>query len=154
MVKPMLAGGEPCVILWNLSHDVGPGCRNQTDDVEFVRLGYHCMGINPLFDSKIQAPGFRERCANLPTSGGFDPDLASLIKEHQRIRGGTQDGKVSTIKNSSGVYVDMTGSHSWIIEVFNRHIRDMLQNDFPRIDKHAKAGMQLRTVARKCCNII
>ncbi len=122
---------------WNLSHDVGPGCPNQMDDVELVRFGYYCMGNNPA--SGTIPPAQKARLLGLSLSGPFDSHLAAVIRDHQAARGGVQDGKVSTIKNATGYY----GNKSWIMVILNNNMMDILGETWPRIDRHHQTSALL-----------
>ena len=112
----MMNSGPTGRFFFNLSQDVGPGCPNAADDVEFVRFGYYCMGTNP--QNTLSPAANKAAYAAVPLQGPFDAQLQQVIRLHQAERGGAQDGKVSTIKNASGSY----GERSWILVPLNNNM--------------------------------
>lgn len=138
MVVPIIMNnGQSGLFFWNLSHDVGPGCPNAPDDVELVRFGYYCMGTNPM--NRQTSPERKAMLANLPLQGSFDNQLQDIIRLHQGWRGGVQDGKISTIKNTSGNYSDK----SWILVPLHNNMMDVMGDLWPRIDKHHQTSALL-----------
>lgn len=142
MVKPVILHSGNGHFLWNLSNDVGPNCANNQDDVELVRFGIFCLGTNPTFQGDIN---IKARCAMVPLLGGFDQNLADLIKLLQQARGGTQDGKVSPMKDGDGFY---DGSHKWMIFNFNIHMFQVVGALWPRIDLHHATSARLTEVIK------
>jgi hypothetical protein len=118
---------------WNVDAHVGPGCPNKAEDVQLVQFGYFCMGKSP---QGLAAGGYTPQeqaviksIAPGETYSGSPTDKLSLaIKAQQRIRGGTQDGRVSPIQNVSGSY---SGSLSWMIVALDNNIRDVNPNLWP-----------------------
>lgn len=137
MVKPLIMNlGGKDILFWNITSDVGPGCPNRTDDVELVRFGYHCMGTNP----RANIPADRKAAyASVSLTGGYDSRLGEVIRLHQAGRGGTQDGKISSMKNATGSY----GGQFWIIASMNGHMAEICGTTWPRIDLHHRTSPEL-----------
>jgi hypothetical protein len=150
LVVPMIVGTYPGAMFWNLSHDVGPGCPNQAADVELVRLGYYCYARH---QEGNKTPALVAQALSIQTTGGFDDILAAMIVAHQNARGGTQDRKISTIKNASASYHDRHGKHGMILNALVWNIVASMQAEFPRIDKHPNAGPALKAAVRLSCLI-
>ena len=130
----LLLGGK--LFRWNVSVDVGRGAPNKPDDVELVRFGYACARTNPGVTFRLQ---MMDTLMMMQSRGGYGPDLQAVIDGHQKIRGGTQDGKVSVERGNSGESYD-GGKHGWIISALNNSMEDIAEDVYPRIDKHPLCG--------------
>ena len=138
-------------LFWNLSKDVGQGQPNQADDVEFVRFAYFLMKDNPKAMVGEFATQLKPVLQKVTPTGAFDTALADAIRTHQRLRGGTQDGKVSVAKATNfnrGVY---DKQHTWMVFPLNNTMIDMAPNIYPRIDLHPQSGPAVTQVVRKIC---
>ena len=130
---------------WNLDANVGPGCPNKTEDVQLVQLGYFCMSNNP----KVSVPP-EERAAyaavtpGAPYTAAPDDPLTIAIKLHQKRRGTIPDGRVSSIKNSTGFY---DGTSEWMIMALDNNIADALGEAWPHLNKHPRCPGPLRDTA-------
>lgn len=132
---------------WNLSAAVGTGQPNLLDDVELVRFGYICWKQNVKYAAD---PELQTLLNELRPMGVFDDDLARVIVMHQRIRGGTQDGKVSpaNISFTSHNRERYDGTNTWMIIALDNNMRDMTDDYYPRIDKHLQSGPALSLVVK------
>ena len=138
-------------LFWNLSMDVGQGQPNQADDVEFVRFAYFLMKDNPKAMVGEFATQLKPVLQKVTPTGAFDTALADAIRTHQRLRGGTQDGKVSVAKATNfnrGVY---DKQHTWMVFPLNNTMIDMAPNIYPRIDLHPQSGPAVTQVVRTIC---
>lgn len=131
--------------LWDLDGNVGPRQPNRADDVELVRFGYFMLSQAPEANGIFKP--MKPLLDKMSTSGGFDQNLADVIKAHQSLRGGTQDGHVSktrvTILNH-GLY---DRKHAWIMVALNNIMHDF--NQYPRLDLHPKCGPNLRATVKR-----
>jgi hypothetical protein len=149
MVKAMVVPHNQA-LFWNLSMDVGPGQPNKPDDVEFVRFGYFLMKDNPKAMTG-QFVSLKPTLQKVTPTGPFDNALAEAIRGHQRLRGGTQDGKISVAKANNfnrGIY---DGQHTWMAFPLNNTMIDMAPNIYPRIDLHLQSGPAVTETVRKIC---
>jgi hypothetical protein len=137
-------------LFWNLSSDVGPGQPNKTDDVEFVRFGYFLMKDNPKAMTG-QFVTLKPILQKVTPTGPFDNPLAEAILAHQRLRGGTQDGRVSVAKANNFNRGQYDGQHIWMVFPLNNTMIDMAPNIFPRIDLHPQSGPAVTATVRKIC---
>jgi hypothetical protein len=138
-------------LFWNLSKDVGQGQPNQADDVEFVRFAYFLMKDNPKAMVGEFATQLKPVLQKVTPTGAFDTALADAIRTHQRLRGGTQDGKISVAKATNfnrGIY---DKQHTWMVFPLNNTMIDMAPNIYPRIDLHPLSGPAVTEVVRKIC---
>jgi hypothetical protein len=137
-------------LFWNLTADVGPGQPNKRDDVEFVRFGYFLMKDNPKAISGPLAT-LKPILQKVTPTGDFDDALAEAIRTHQRLRGGTQDGRVSVAKSSNFNRGQYDGQHTWMVFPLNNTMIDMAPNIYPRIDLHLQSGPAVSETVRKIC---
>ncbi|MCC6536117.1 MAG: hypothetical protein IT162_01105 [Bryobacterales bacterium] len=138
--------GEKRAYCWNVDSNVGPGQPNKPEDVQLVQFAYACLAVNnknPVKDAKLRAAASAVVPGAAYSGSPSDP-LSVAIREHQRVRGGTQDGVVSSIKNTSGFY---SASTSWMLCPLNGHISDALGVQWPHIDKHSKCPAQLKAAS-------
>ncbi len=148
MVQAMVAPNQN--LFWNLTTDVGPGQPNKADDVEFVRFAYFLMKDNP----KAMTGAFvtlKPILEKVTPTGAFDDALAEAIRAHQRLRGGTQDGRVSVAKSNNfnrGLY---DNQHSWMVFPLNNSMIDMAPEIYPRIDLHPRSGPAVTQTVRRLC---
>ncbi len=133
---------------WNVDAHVGPGCPNKLEDVQLVQYGYYCMsrsyslppGLTPAEQAVIAAvvPG-------APYSGSPTDPLTLAIKAHQRVRGGTQDGRVSPFTSASGYYSEQT----WMIISLIGRMMNYCPNIYPRLDKGPMCPPALAAASRR-----
>ena len=131
---------------WNIDAHVGPGRANRTDDVQLVQLGYFCMaqGLKaPLAPEEREAYG--AVVPGAPYTGSPSDPLSNAIRVHEKFRGGTQDGVVSPIQNSTGRY----SSKAWIMIPLDNNVADSLGDDWPHLNRHPQCPNALaETVVR------
>ena len=90
---------------WNLDYRVGPGGANKIDDVQLVQLAYVCLSDSKSPDVPADLKALASKIDPRDSySGRPDENLTTLIRLHQKYRGGTQDGVISPIHNPSGRY--------------------------------------------------
>jgi hypothetical protein len=133
---------------WNLSSEVGQGKANRADDVELVRYGYYCMGKAKDNQARL-TPSFGAALAGMSTRGGFDKDLDLVIREHQKLRGGIQDGIVSVARPTKVNHGRYDLKHTWIVITLNLCFSDMIGVIYPRIDLNSESGPSISEVVRK-----
>lgn len=127
---------------WTVHAHVGPGCPNKIEDVQLVQLGYFCKassqkdGSNP-----AQKAIYAKVVPGAVYSGKLDDPLTIAIKTHQQHRGGTQDGRVSPIGNSVGMY---DGQHIWMVMALSNAILEVIKANWPRLDSHPKCPAALK----------
>lgn len=136
MVAPLIINGA---FYWNLDAPVGRRQPNREGDVELVRFGYLAMKLNPRTGSRI-SQSFQSALARMRTLGPYGEDLQAVIDEHQRHKGGTQDGIVSVAKPNAVMDTMYTMQNSWIILILTNNMRELMPDEFPRIDKHLQSG--------------
>jgi hypothetical protein len=144
MVSPLLlTGPKGPRFFFNIDGNVGPKSPNRTTDVQLVQLGYLAMLQNPANQS-VLTTAERQAYANISPgakySGSPSDPLSLAIRAHEASRGGTQDGHVSAMKNSA--FYD--AHHFFMVAALNNSLRDVMQGDYPRIDKHKKCPIDLR----------
>lgn len=127
--------------IWNLTLPVGTGQPNKIDDVELVRLGYFWSMKVPAFNSAPGGQKLMSMITNLGTRGGFVPLLGEIIVEHEKVRGGTQDGKITPAR---GHITEYDANHSWIIVKLSKNISFVFPGIFPRLDLIENCGPELR----------
>ena len=133
---------------WNVEAHVGPGCRNNVEDVQLVQLAYACGVLNAAV-SYAESRIYRTVTPGAPYTGATNDPLTIAIKIHQKSRGGTQDGKVSPM-GQSGNY----GQHSWMLIPLNDWIRNEITNgQWPRIDHHPKCTAVLRNAVHRSLHV-
>lgn len=127
--------------MFNINAHVGVGQRNLLDDVEFSRMAYTAIGRDSLF--KID-DALRATIASLNPIGPFGPDLDAVIKAHERSRGGAQDGRVSPLpENTAALGGHYDRKHGWIVMALNTALRDVYEQQFPRLDLVPGCGASL-----------
>jgi len=135
---------------WNIDANVGFRSANKTDDVQLVQLAYSVRATR----SDIPAESKRAFAAvkiGAPCTGLGDDPLVVAIRVHQKDRGGTQDGHVSVIHTSNGVYHDSGGDHLFMLAALVNNIFDAMPADFPRIDKHPSCPPALKASVLNVC---
>jgi hypothetical protein len=126
---------------FNVTAPVGTGQMNRLDDAELVRFGYKSM----VKAAKVPVdPQLKSLIDKMSSSGPFSDDLAAVITQHENVRGGTQDGRISRAVTFHGTGYD--GQHSWIIEVLSNNIRAATSKIFPRLDFDTTCGPALKTM--------
>jgi hypothetical protein len=136
---------------WNLDANVGVRSVNTDEDVALVQLGYFFMAQNGQ-GGPAEREIFSQITPGEAYGGREDEPLTKAIRAHQRTRGGTQDGHVSVITTKTGLYVDATGQHTYMLIPLVNNISDGDPDVFPRIDKLGDlCPAVLRTaVVREC----
>lgn len=119
---------------FNVSKKVGPGRPNMEDDVQLVQFGYFAMSLNAQ-----TKPQLRPFAAAVKTGAKYDgaagDPLTIAIREHQKVRGGTQDGHISSVPATNEFY---DPKHGFQIVALTNLMFDLMPADFPRIDKHTQ----------------
>ena len=137
---------------WNIDANVGLASPNKVDDVQLVQLGYFVWSKNDPGLTPDKKAAFAAVKVGVPCSGDEDDTLVQAIRAHQKDRGGTQDGHVSTIQASNGLYHDSGGErHGFMLIAIVNRIFDALPKDFPRIDKHPSCPPALKDAVLKVC---
>lgn len=134
---------------------VGPNCPNKPEDVQLVQFSYFCMGKN---NAKTASWGFTPKeMANIrsivpgePYSGAYSDKLSAAIRAHQRIRGGTQDGRVSPIQSAAGVYAE---GLAWMIIALCNNIEDVNASHWPLLHLMPGCPGQLATASRRTLRV-
>jgi hypothetical protein len=148
MVQALI--GHTGGLFWNLSADVGPGQPNQPDDVELVRFGYFLMKDNPKATSGPFS-ALKPVLQKVTPTGTFGNDLAEAIRTHQRLRGGTQDGRVSVARDNKFNRGQYDGQHVWMVFPLNNSMIDMAPTLYPRVDLHPQSGPAMSSTVRRIC---
>lgn len=135
---------------WNVDAHVGPGCPNRPDDVQLVQFAYYCMaqtpnGLAPF--TPAEKAGIQAVVPGAQYTGAPTDPLTIAIKAHQRIRRGTQDGKVSPIQSASGHY---GGTMTWMVIPLNRNIMMLHGAHWPLLHRMPKCPPDLAQVSRNC----
>ena len=145
MVKQIIfTGGKDGRHAWNIDAQVGLNSPNKAADVELVQLAYVMMSrngkVNLAQDQRnlISQLKVGDRCAGTP-----DDLLVRIIRNHQRVRGGTQDGKVSPITTTTGIYLEK-GSHVYMLVILNNNLLDGMPFLYPRVDQHPDCPINLK----------
>lgn len=145
-VMPSSSSGRGAPFFYNIDEHVGTGRANFPEDVEFVRFGYFALREAKSAKSAQARADLAAELAGLRPSGGFDTDLEAVIRAHERVRGGTQDGCVSPMRGylsaNHGTY---DHKHSWIMVILNNWMIDLLGDRYPRLDAHGSCGPLLRS---------
>jgi hypothetical protein len=141
---------------WNTDAHVGLRSPNKMEDVHLVQFGFFCMG---LVTSKIPDPQNRAIYAaiKLQTSctGQETDPLVIAIRTMEKSRGGTQDGFVSNIPGSTGVYADAGGGkHANILLALLNNMFDAVGGtDWPRLDKHPRCPPLVKARIVEACTL-
>jgi hypothetical protein len=147
MVSPMTVRSSNVVrFAFNLDANVGPGCPNRQDDVEFVQLGYFAMLLAPK-NASILTPAERSAYGKILPGASYrgtaDDPLTRAIITHEAARGGAQDGHVSVARP-----VLYDSHHSFIVFAMNTALIDVV-SEYPRIDRHPRCPGVLRSSVLK-----
>jgi hypothetical protein len=73
------------------------------------------------------------------------------IRTHQRLRGGTQDGRVSVAKANNLNRGQYDGQHVWMIFPLNNSMIDRAPDIYARIDLHPQSGPAVSATVKKIC---
>lgn len=120
---------------WNVEGHVGPGCPNRPEDVQLVQFGYWCTARNPKAgNSPSEQAAYDAVIPGAPYTGSPADPLSIAIREHQKARGGTQDGRVSPIPGNQPGY----GPTSWMIVPLSNNIYDTMRDIWPCLHKSPK----------------
>jgi len=153
MVSPILIKKPKGMrFYWNVDANVGANSPNKDEDVHLVQFGYLLMS-----KAASTPPNLRSVYAlvkpGTACTGREDDPLVKAIRAQQASRGGTQDGHVSVIPTSTGVYQDASGSHTYMLVAIVNNMFDAMPQDFPRIDKHASCPGALKAVIAEKCRL-
>jgi hypothetical protein len=138
---------------WNIETNVGPGCPNKIEDVQLVQLGYLCKANNPKIPATPEEKAiYGAVVPGSAYSGSPSDPLTIAIKYHQKLRGGTQDGHVSSIKNTTngGYY---SGNIAWMLLALTNNIADALGDHWPRLDKHPQCPAALKAASLRVLTV-
>lgn len=150
MVEPLIQT-QKAKFGWNLTANVGLRSPNKSDDVALVKLCYYCLSQNPA----SSFPSLKGAAAALNLESGCDgtdrDPLVSLIREHQRLWGGTQDGHISRLPatnfySPNDFYSVGAGSQGFLLAVLLNNLYDITKAVWPRIDRFGKCPSSLKRV--------
>lgn len=132
---------------WNIEANVGLSSPNRTEDVQLVRLGYRSMAIANLPEVGQE---LKDACRNLNVRGGCsgreDDELVKIIRLHQRLRGGVQDGHVSIIHTDAAhlpVYQEGSIRATFMLNSIVNNIASVIPHRWPRVDLHEDCPSEL-----------
>jgi hypothetical protein len=91
---------------------------------------------------------FKLALSRLTSKGGFNEDLDLVIREHQKARGGTQDGFISVAKASVANKGKYDKKSDWIIYALNKNIVQFVRSLYPRIDLASESGEEISKTIR------
>jgi hypothetical protein len=123
------------VFSWTVEAHVGAGCPNKPDDVGLVQLGYSCVAKAPSLMARFTPQEQAIIKSIVPGehySGSATDKLTLAIRAQQRVRGGTQDGRVSPVQNAAGMY---SSSHGWMITALVNNIYQVHVNQWPHLHR-------------------
>ena len=147
MAKGMCIDGDLNRFYWNTHANVGPCCPNKPEDVQLIQLAYACKASNP---RSVLDPATRAIYAAVVPgatyTGSPNDPLSIAIRTHQKQLGGIQDGVVSSMKSSSGMY---SADKAWMLVALNNNIADVLGNQWPFIDRHPSCPPTLRDLVAR-----
>jgi hypothetical protein len=133
------------VLSWTVGAHVGPGAPNHRSDVELVQFGYFCLAQIPVarpasFQAAIKAvqPG-------APYHGAPQDPLTIAIREHQKDRGGVQDGRVSPIQRNDLMYAD---HKIWMIVALSNAMRIITAQTWPMLHRARNCPPALAEASR------
>lgn len=94
-----LAGNPPMKVIYSVDHDVGPGCRNDRQDVLLVQFFLYSASKAGGGLQAIQPAGAKP----LKIDGIYGPQTSAYIRNYQQASEGrtVMDGKVSPIQGGS-----------------------------------------------------
>lgn len=149
MAKGIMAGSENR-FFWNLDANVGPGCPNKLEDVHLVQLAFFCKANNPKYPvTPEEKAAYSAVVVGAYYNGAPNDPLSIAIKTLQKVKGGIQDGRISSIKSSSGMYAE---DHTWLLVPLNNNMSDALGVDWPLLDRHPKCTLELAKRTAKTFN--
>lgn len=141
---------------WNTDTRVGLRSPNKPEDVHLVQFGFFCMGqpASKITDPQNRAIYAAVKLETLCTGQETDP-LVIAIRTMEKSRGGTQDGFVSNIPGSTGVYVDAGGGrHANILLMLLNNMFDAVGGaNWPRLDKHPRCPALVKTRIVEACTL-
>lgn len=132
---------------WNIESNVGLRSPNKKTDVELVQFGYFAFAAGSKGNPKLK-PFAAKVVPGASYTGAPDDPLTVAIIQHQKIRGGTQDGHVSPMHGKTQFYGASDGPHSFMLTILVNNMRALMGPDFPRIDRHPKCPLGLRASIR------
>jgi hypothetical protein len=119
---------------WSVSAHVGPYCPNNPEDVHLVQLAYYCAARTPMGVAKFtpqEVAVMSSIVPGSPYSGAASDPLTLTILAHQRVHGGTQDGRISPLSGSTGWY----GTASYLLVPLCGCMMEKYPALYPRLDK-------------------
>lgn len=134
---------------WNIDTKVGLRSPNQPLDVQLVQFGYFAVLRSPVNQGRLspeETDAFSKIALGTPCSGQEDDPLVRAIRAHEASRGGTQDGVVSPLSQGHVIYSDAQGQHALILVALNNSMKDILGDQYPRIDKHDQCPADLKAL--------
>jgi len=148
MVSTVISS-TPKKFWWNIDAKVGLNAPNNFFDVQLVQLGYVAILGSPInrgILTQAEIDAFSEITPGEGCTGREDDVLVQAIRAHEAQRGGTQDGCVSPLSQSHITYVAGGHQFAMILIAMNNSFRDILGNQFPRIDQMADCPGGLKQV--------
>jgi hypothetical protein len=137
---------------WSVSSHVGPNCPNMPEDVQLVQFGYYCAARTPTGTAKFtpeERAILNSVVPGAPYTGGPTDPLTLAIKAHQRIHGGTQDGRISPLAGQSGWY----GGGTYLMIALTGRMMEFRPEIYPRLDKYPSCPPALMSLCRKMFNM-
>ena len=136
-------GGQ---FFWTVDKDVGPASPNLVEDVQLVQLGFSALAASPNV-SKQENAVFTAVLVGKVYSGGASDPLTIAIRLLLKQLGGTQDGKISSIKSGTGLYDKVP--HTWAVRILSIRISEVLGTNWPHLDRHPQCPDKLATVSKR-----
>lgn len=151
MVSPFVAdNGTRKMYYMNVDANVGERSPNKPDDVQLVQFAFTAMAASTKFSPADRAI-FGAVVPGAPYTGSPGDPLSLAIRRHQALRGGTQDGHVSSMKTTTLSYGAGDGPHFFQLVSMINHIRDFTRGQYPRIDRHPKCPPLLQAKVKNFC---
>jgi hypothetical protein len=149
MARGQMVGGK---FAWSVSSHVGPSCPNTSEDVQLVQFGYYCAARTTIGVAKLTPEEKAIMSSVVPGAPYFgspsDP-LTLSIKAHQRVHGGTQDGRISPIAGDSGWY----GTGAYLMVSLSGRMMEIYPQIYPRLDKFPNCPIAVAALCRKIFNM-
>ena len=149
MARGQMIGGK---FGWSVSSHVGPNCPNNPEDVQLVQLGYYCAARTPIGVAKFtpqEVAILSSVVPGAPYNGSLSDPLTLSIKAHQRVHGGTQDGRISPITGESGWY----GGATYLMLTLCGRMMELRPEIYPRLDKFPNCPTLIVALCRKLFNM-
>jgi hypothetical protein len=115
-----------------------------------VQFGYFFLGRNPAKTAGKYTPqemaAIKSIVPGETYSGAYTDKLSVAIRAQQRVRGGTQDGRVSPVQSSAGVYAE---GLTWMIIALCNHIKDLNLQQWPVLHRMTGCPSQLAAASKR-----